>query len=100
MMIVEQDTINTIVSGAFMLTGWVLKTLWSSLKELQAADTKLAEKVQSMEVLVAGKYVTREDFINFNNAVFKKLDGIEEKKDELSRQLGALFIKLDRIVGK
>lgn len=99
-MVIEQDTVNTVISGVFMVVGWVLKTLWSSLKELQSADTRLAEKVQNIEVLVAGKYVTREDFINFNNAIFKKLDDIEERKDELSRQLGALFIKLDKMVDK
>jgi len=99
-MVIEQDTVNALIGGLFTGMGWVLKTLYSSLKDLQQADSKLADKVQNIELLVAGKYVTREDFINFNNAIFKKLDDIEERKDELSRQLGALFLKLDKLADR
>ena len=49
---------------------------WGSLKELQAADRELAEKVASIEVLVAGRYVTRDEFNSTLSQVFSKLDRI------------------------
>ena len=58
------------------MLGWWLNNVWSSLKELQKADRELAEKVASIEVLVAGQYVTRDEFNNVLNQVFNKLDRI------------------------
>jgi hypothetical protein len=45
---------------------------------LQSADKELAEKVASIEVLVAGRYVTRDEFNNNLNQVFMKLDTIRD----------------------
>lgn len=61
------------------MLGWWLNNVWASLKELQAADRELAEKVASIEILVAGQYVTRDEFNNVLNQVFSKLDRIIEK---------------------
>jgi len=58
------------------MLGWWLNNVWSSLKELQKADRELAEKVASIEILVAGQYVTRDEFNNVLNQVFSKLDRI------------------------
>lgn len=52
--------------------------MWSALKDLQAADAKLAEKVGAIEVLVAGQYITREEFSASMQAVFSKLDKIQD----------------------
>ena len=68
-----------IISG---MLGWWLNNVWASLKELQAADRELAEKVASIEILVAGQYVTRDEFNNVLNQVFTKLDRIIEKLNE------------------
>ena len=58
--------------------GWILNTVWNAVKELQKADKELAEKVGDIEVLVAGRYVTREDFNQVLNQVFTKLDTIRD----------------------
>ena len=60
------------------MLGWWLNNVWTSLKELQAADRELAEKVASIEILVAGQYVTREEFNTVLNQVFTKLDTIRD----------------------
>jgi len=60
------------------LGGWWLKVVWDALKDLQEADKALVEKVASIEVLVAGRYTTREEFDRNLNAVFVKLDRIYE----------------------
>jgi hypothetical protein len=66
---------TAIVSVTF---GWVLNTIWGSLKDLQTADKALVDKVASIEVLVAGRYVTRDEFNTSLNAIFSKLDRIQD----------------------
>lgn len=61
-----------------VLGGWVLNTVWSAVKDLQTADKELAEKVGQIEVLVAGRYVTREEFNTTLSQVFVKLDTIRD----------------------
>lgn len=58
-----------------------MKTMWESLNELRSADARLTEKVQAIEVLVAGNYVTKSDLNVLTEALFKKLDRIESKVD-------------------
>lgn len=60
------------------LGGWVLKVLHESLRDLQEADTRLTSKVQAIEVLVAGNYITRHEFESKADAIFKKLERIED----------------------
>jgi hypothetical protein len=64
------------------MLGWWLNNVWTALKDLQDADRELAEKVASIEVLVAGQYVTRDEFNNVLSQVFTKLDRIIEKLSE------------------
>ena len=64
------------VSGA--LGGVVLKAVYDSIKSLERADEKLAAKIGEMEVLVAGRYMTRDEFNVAITAVFTKLDRIQE----------------------
>jgi hypothetical protein len=61
-----------------VLGGWVLNTVWGAVKDLQEADKDLAEKVGQIEVLVAGRYVTRDEFNNTLGQVFAKLDTIRD----------------------
>lgn len=56
--------------------------MWQSVKDLQAADKVLTEKVGSIEVLAAGDYLRRDDFAHTVEALFKKLDKIEDKLDK------------------
>ena len=58
--------------------GWILNTVWNAVKELQKADKELAEKVGEIEVLVAGRYMTRDEFNQTLSQVFSKLDTIRD----------------------
>ena len=69
---------NLVIGVVGTLGGWWLKVVWDALKDLQEADKALVEKVGSIEVLVAGRYTTREEFDRNLNAVFVKLDRIYE----------------------
>jgi len=76
-----QQIINTLIGVVGALGGWWMRIMYQSLEELKVQDTKLAEKVSGIEVLVAGKYVTREDFEKKVDMLFSKLDKIDNKLD-------------------
>ena len=76
-----QTAINIALALAGGLGGFILNRVWESLKDLQAADKVLTEKVGAIEVLVAGVCVTREELQKTISAVFTKLDRIEDKLD-------------------
>ena len=65
-----------------MLFGFLLRTVWQAVKDLQASDKQIVDKVNSIEVLVAGQYVKQDEFNRLSDAIFKKLDRIEEKLDK------------------
>lgn len=77
----HQMIFNIVVGIAGALGGWWMKTMWEALKDLQSADRDLANKVASIEVLVAGQYVKRDELDRTMDALFKKLDRIEDKLD-------------------
>lgn len=76
-----QTTFNTVLSLVAFLGGWVLNSLRDNIRHLQKTDSELADKVQHIEVLVAGTYVTRDDLKGLTTALFAKLDKIEVKLD-------------------
>lgn len=71
-----------ILLGAFSgLAGWLLNNLYQSMRDLTKADADLSTKVQAIEVLVAGNYIKRVEFDQKIDALFRKLDDIDEKLD-------------------
>lgn len=76
-----QTIINIAIGLVGALGGWVLNNLKSSIDELRKQDSLLADKVQHIEVLVAGTYVKRDDMDKLGSALFAKLDKIEAKLD-------------------
>lgn len=76
-----QTIINVAIGLAGGLGGWILNNLKSSIDELRKADMALTDKVQHIEVLVAGTYVKRDDMDKLGSALFAKLDKIESKLD-------------------
>lgn len=76
-----QTLFNTAVGGGMLLLGWVLRVIWDSLKQLQQDDRELADKVNKIEVLVAGQYIRRDEFDKVVERLFAKLDQIELKID-------------------
>lgn len=74
-----QTFINYLVLFAGATGGWILKILWDSIHDLREADIALTEKVGTIEVLVAGSYITRDEFSKTITVMFLKLDRIEDK---------------------
>lgn len=76
-----QTAFNIVLSLVAFLGGWVLNSLRDSINSLHKSDAALADKVQHIELLVAGTYVTRNDLDKLTTALFVKLDKIEAKLD-------------------
>lgn len=77
----DHALVNWLLAGFGGLIGFLLNVVWQAVKDLQKADKVLAERVGEIEVLVAGSYITRTDFTNVTDAIFRKLDHIEDKLD-------------------
>lgn len=72
---------NIAISLAGALAGYVLKSMQQALRDLTTTDATLVGRVQSIEVLVAGQYVHKNDMDTLSKAIFHKLDRIEDKLD-------------------
>lgn len=77
----EQSYLNWAFGIINLILGGLIKAMWDSYKDLKKADASLADKVNSIEVLVAGQYVKRDDFDRVANQIFSKLDKISDKLD-------------------
>jgi len=77
----NQLLFNVIIGALYLVAGWLMKVMWDSLRDLRIADTILAEKVGTIEVLVAGSYAKRDELDKMAAAIFLKLDRIEAKLD-------------------
>lgn len=76
-----QDLINVLFGVIAFLGGWVVRNLQESMASLRAADAELTNKVQAMEVLVAGKYVTWDGLKDVLAPMNATLARIEHKLD-------------------
>ena len=85
-----------IANGAFVIIGIVGTALFQSLKdstdhafksvnesirEIELDAVRLTDKVQAIELLVAGDYVRKDELRSITDALFKKLDQISDKLD-------------------
>lgn len=77
-----QEFYDWVLTGLSALLGFLLHAVWEATKDLQRADAELAKRVGEIEVLVAGNYVTRQEFDRVIDKLFTKLDAIEMKLDK------------------
>ena len=77
-----QEFYNWALTGLSGLLGFLLHAVWQATKDLQRADAELTKRVSEIEVLVAGNYVTRQEFDRVIDKLFAKLDHIEMKLDK------------------
>ena len=78
----EQSALNWVFGVSNLILGAALKWVYDSHRDLRKADEKLTEKVNKIEVVVAGEYVKKDDFDKIANTIFLKLDKISEKIDQ------------------
>jgi hypothetical protein len=106
----NQEYINILGGIVSFFGGWLLKEVWESLKELRVTDQTMLAKVNSLEVVIVGQYVKKDDLEKILKTILEKLDGLESleilmadkyaKKDEVSKLGEAIFRRFDRIEEK
>ena len=69
-----QSVINALGGIVVCGMGWHMSTLHKRVHEQ-------AEAIAGLKGMVAGKYVTREELERFMQAIFAKLDRIEDRMD-------------------
>lgn len=80
---IEWQAAFNVAAGAFCsLMGWLLRALWQEVKELKSHHERLNDRVNSVEILVAGKYQLREDSQRDVDRIMVKLDRIEQRMDQ------------------
>lgn len=78
----SQSFINLLLGLCGGIFGWILKSIWEAVRDLQTTDDKLSEKINELEVRVAEVYPTREELRQEFNRIFNKLDSIDHKLDK------------------
>jgi hypothetical protein len=72
----SQTMINIAVALFGALGGAVVKAMWDGITELRATDKALVDRINNIEILVAGTYVKREEFNRSVDMLLVKLDAI------------------------
>lgn len=75
---IDQNIINIIALAFGSLFGFLLRSITTTIRELQEQDKILIDRIAHIEVLVAGQYVRRDEWQKSVERIFNKLDHIEE----------------------
>ena len=65
-----QTAFNVLLGGFSFLAGFLIHATWRSVGDLRRADTELTKKVHSIETLVVGDYLTRDEMHKFSSLYF------------------------------
>lgn len=68
---------TTLLTLVAFLGGWVMHSFRAQLNDNRNDIKETSDRVHAVEVLVAGKYVTREELAVHTETVLKKLDTIQ-----------------------
>ena len=74
-----QALFNIAIVVIGFLGSWILNNLASKLTQVTRDHDLLKDEIHAVHILVAGNYVRNEALEKFSNAIFAKLDRIEEK---------------------
>lgn len=76
---IDQSIINWILAALGAAIGFVIRAIWQAIRELQNSERRMTDRLHSVQVLVAGEYVKQDEFLRHSEAMFKKLDRIENR---------------------
>lgn len=69
--------VTTLLSIVAFFGGWIMHSFRAQLNDNRNDIKETSDRVHAVEVLVAGKYVTREELAAHTETVLKKLDTIQ-----------------------
>jgi hypothetical protein len=77
----DQTLINALFALSGSLGGWWLKTMWAAIIRIQIEQAAISLKFAESAVLISNEYAKKDDLDRLIDAIFKKLDRIEDKLD-------------------
>jgi len=77
-----QILFNLAVGAVGFLGGVLLTIIWGEIKQLQRNEIEATKRINAIELLVAGDYVTRKEFAHTMDKIVEKLDIISNKIHE------------------
>ena len=91
-----QFFLNVVIGIVTFFGGWILKTFWNRMNDLEEEQQELYEKQtedmkeQSRELNILAlslpeKYVSKSDFDNLVKVVHHRFDRLEEKLDKMKK---------------
>ena len=69
---------STIIAG---LVGWLVRSLFHAIEELKKQDAQMSKELTDLRVTLPERYVTKGDFKDSLDAIFRTLRSIETKLD-------------------
>lgn len=72
---------NIAIALIAFLGGWLLKTLFERIRQLESADRDMAREVAALRVDLPSFYVRRDEFRQLGDSIFETLRRIEDKLD-------------------
>jgi hypothetical protein len=63
------------------LGGWLIRTLFDRIKDLETADQRTAEALSNLRVELPSRYTAKDDFHKLGDSIFEALRRIEDKID-------------------
>lgn len=83
-----QQLFNIILTFLFTALGWWLKSIQGMLNDLRDDDKAILDRLSSVEVMVAGDYLRRDEFQRQFSVLEDKLDKIFERLDSKADKNG------------
>lgn len=81
-----QELFNGLLAIVNILVGFLIKVVWDSVTAIKGQQTEFAKELAAVHILVAGEYVKREYFERKIDALFTKLDSIQEASENYKRK--------------
>lgn len=94
----SQTIINTLTGLVAFFGGIWVKSIADSIKDMRATDSALADKVQGIELLVAGQYVKREELDKLGAAL--QISRVVDAVNVIKAQGVAAIVNVHPVSGK
>lgn len=69
------------------VVAWSAKTMRDSVAAVETDNRRLDERINGLEILIASQYVRSDRFDATVNALFQKMDRVEDKQDRIRDSL-------------
>jgi hypothetical protein len=77
-----QILFNIAFSVILLGSGWMMRVLFDTIKDLRSKDQDIYDKVSELSINIPIHYVRKDDFMKLTDRLFAKLDYIADRVDK------------------